>query len=57
MIGVFTNADENLGENAVLAASATFNEASTGVGAPVAPAMLNPLGTQGFSLGFSQLGC
>ena len=52
MIGVFTNANENLSENiAAVVGSANINEAAAGV------AGLNPLGTQGFSLGFSQIGC
>ena len=56
IIGVFTDADENLGEVTAppIALSANINEAAAG-----GPGVLglNPLGTQGFSLGFSQLGC
>ena len=59
-VGVFFNADENLAENPVagndnIVGMADFNEASSGVGG--APGLLEPLGTQGFSLEFSQLAC
>ena len=56
MIGVFTNANENLAEGAAGAVgNSDFNEAAAGV-VPVG-GVTNPLGTQGFSLGFSQIGC
>ena len=59
-VGVFFNADENLAENPVagmddVVAMANTNEASSGVAG--AAGLLEPLGTQGFSLEFSQLAC
>ena len=61
-IGVYTNMDENLGEGLVavdaVVGVANTNEASPGVAQGVGTVgMLQPLGTQGFSLGFSQIGC
>ena len=56
MIGVVTNANENLAEAAAnVVGNANINEAAAGV-VPVG-GVVNPLGTQGFSLGFSQIGC
>ena len=58
-VGVFFNADENLAEGLVntddQVGKANTNEASSGVGG--AAGLLEPLGTQGFSIEFSQLGC
>ena len=55
--------DENLGETALTGTDdiigvANQNEASPGVANGAGTVgMLQPLGTQGFSLGFSQIGC
>ena len=58
-VGVVFDADENLGEAAgdSAPAMAQFNEGSTGGAAGTPALMFDPLGTQGFSLGYAQISC